>query len=540
MVNKFVSRGLVVACITATISTSGVLAQGAFVDATVLDTLRSGSTTRVIVIPREVATATPPGASRQSTGNTSAPARGTTVDALTQILRTEAPIVRPMGANGMLSATLTARGVEILRNRDDIAAIIEDVQLRRAMFDTHPLVQVSNIQRAGLTGRGATVAVIDDGIDGTHPFLASAIVGEACFSSNDARAGFASLCADRRDTVEGPGAAQNCTADVDCFHGTHVSGIVAGRGAQAPGGQSFNGVAPAAGIYAIKVASRLTAVDCSRTPSDCATMATSDVIRALEHVATVARRHNIVAVNLSLGSSRVFPFHCDRSGDPLSARYGQIIDRLTSMGIAVIAAAGNSQRIAGVGQPACLSNVTAVGSIERDLQVSRFSDTGIKVDLLAPGGRILSSWPGGTYRAINGTSMAAPYIAGMIALMRERFPANVVPPQSLIEALRRTGQMIRDPRNDLHFPIAQLERAMLALIDTQRAAEEANRPSPRTGNASAPAAASEHRPQPTPQSGPPAAAATPPAPAQAAPPAAPTSLDILRSAPPSGGASVPR
>lgn len=480
--------------------TTSVLAQSAsvFVDEVVREKLSAGDrTTRVLILSRDPSPQPGEAAPTQRR-------QGLTMDALSKVLRSEAPILKPTGEAGVAAAALTVKGLDAIARTKGVVAVVEDLKLKKAMFDTHPLVQVDSFQRRGMSGKDQIVAVIDDGFEVTHPFIASAIAGEACFSTNDKEAGYASLCPGGQEAVSGAGVAANCTKDLDCDHGTHVAGIVAGRGGKTPQGQSFDGVAPAAKLYVIKAVSREPDKNCAPAKPPCATFLTSNVIQALKHIEDQAAKMNIVAVNLSIGSDRLFPFNCDRMpNSPLSAAYAEIINRLSAKGIAVIAAAGNSSRIAGVGMPACVSGAMAVGSIERDGQVSRFSDTGIKVDLLAPGGDILSSVPGGQYAAKSGTSMAAPYVAGIIALMRENASPAVVPTANLMDALRRTGRMVRDPRNDLFFPVAQVEKAFLALIDTKMAADKAFPPAP------APAPAAGQQPAATPAAAPAAAVPQP-------------------------------
>lgn len=492
------SMGLALTTVLGLWATVPVLAQSAdvFVEDVVRSRLAAGdTTTRVLILSRDPS----PQPGETVTGQRR---QGLTVDALSKILRSEAPILKPTGEAGVAAAVLTAKGLDAIAKTRGVVAVVEDLKLKRAMFDTHPLVQVDTFQKRGVLGKGQVVAIIDDGFDVAHPFIKDAIVGEACFGTND-KEGYVSLCPGGQEATTGAGVSANCSnTDLDCGHGTHVAGIVAGRGGKTDKGQSFDGVAPGAGLYTIKAVSREPDKNCAPAKPPCSTFLTSNVVQALKHIEEVSSKVNIVAVNLSLGSDRLFPFNCDRAlKDPLANAYAEIINRLSAKGIAVVAAAGNSSRIAGVGLPACISGAMAVGSIERDGQVSRFSDTGIKVDLLAPGGDIFSAAPGGGYVAKSGTSMATPYVAGMIAMLREVAAPDLVPTANLLDALRRTGRMVRDPRNDLYFPVAQVEKAFRAMVDTKLAADKAfPPPAPASGQqpaapAAAPAAAAP-KPEP--------------------------------------------
>ncbi len=117
-----------------------------------------------------------------------------------------------------------------------ITDVIVDQVATRALDDSVPLVNAPARWTEGFTGTGTTVAVIDDGVASGHPNLAGKVVAEACFTSPLGCAG--------NPSATGPGTAEPC---LFCTHGTHVAGIAAGAG----GG--FDGVAPAASVFAIRV-----------------------------------------------------------------------------------------------------------------------------------------------------------------------------------------------------------------------------------------------------------------------------------------------
>lgn len=306
---------------------------------------------------------------------------------------------------------------------------------------------------AGWTGRGATVAVLDMGIDNDHPFVAGRIVHQACFSTTDAATGAASLCPNGKDTQTGPGAAESriarCLANgVNlCGHGTHVAGIAAGR--RAPGAPA-DGVAPGAGIMAIQVFSRIdSAARCgavgARPP--CFVSYTSDQKLALEHVIRLARTYNVAAVNMSFGGGGPHQRHCD--GDAEAGALKAQFDALVARGVAPVAAAGNGGRT-GVAAPACLSGAVAVGATDNTDAIAGFSNRGPLVDLFAPGVSVTSSVPGGAYGPMSGTSMSAPHVAGSFAVLRQAFPG--LDAAQALRRLRETGTPVgpdRTPRVDL-------------------------------------------------------------------------------------------
>ncbi len=82
---------------------------------------------------------------------------------------------------------------------------------------------------------------------------------------------------------------------------------------------------------------------------------------------------------------------------------------------------------------------------------------------MAPGTAIVSSVPGDKFAAFDGTSMAAPYVSGLLALMRERVSPDVAGSDDLLDALRQTSLRVVDERNGLKFAVPQVEAAIKAI-----------------------------------------------------------------------------
>lgn len=283
----------------------------------------------------------------------------------------------------------------------------------------------SNHATSPYTGSGWSVAVLDTGVDRSHPFLGGRVESEACYSDlNGTGSGTVSLCPNGSGTQIGTGAAVPCTV-TGCEHGTHVAGIAAGDGG------NFDGVARQAGIIAIQVFSRADdSAICSPDPTPCLVAYPEDIISGLERVYALRNSHRIAAVNLSLGGERL---KNDCSTEPEKP----MIDQLRAAGIAAVAASGNGG-FEDIDAPACVPNAIAVGSTKDTADVrSGFSNNGPALDLYAPGETITSSVPGGGYADKEGTSMATAHVSGALAVLKQLKPAASV--DGLENALKGSG-----------------------------------------------------------------------------------------------------
>ncbi|TXK38603.1 S8 family serine peptidase [Nonomuraea sp. C10] len=355
-----------------------------------------------------------------------------------------AKVLESSASAGFLVAEVDAATLAELRRDPRVQAVYADRPSVPFLADSTRVIGSDRANAAGWTGRGATVAVLDLGIDGDHPFLAGRIVDQACFSTTDASTGSVSLCPSGEDSQTGPGAADSAIPRCmsrgvnQCGHGTHVAGIAAGRNAPgAPG----NGVAPDAAVLPIQVFSRVdTATGCGGVGAQapCFVTYTSDQKLALDYVTRVARTYNVASVNMSFGGSGPFQAHCD--ADPeASALKGQF-DTLLNLGVAPVVAAGNGSARDGVASPACISSAVTVGATDDADAVAVFSNRGALLDLFAPGVTIESSVPDDTYASMSGTSMSAPHVAGAFAVMKQAFPA--LDAAQILRRLQETGRSV--------------------------------------------------------------------------------------------------
>jgi subtilisin family serine protease len=316
----------------------------------------------------------------------------------------------------------------------------------------------------GMTGAGQTIAILDTGVDASHPFLAGKVVAQACFSNANGRGAGRSLCPAGAGSSSAAGAGLNCQIE-GCSHGTHVAGIAAGH---ATGSVSFSGVAPDATLIAVQVFTRFD-TNCSSAPAPCVAAYTSDQLAALEYVYGLRSQFSIAAVNMSLGGS-VYTGTCD------SDARKSAIDLLRSVNIATVVSAGNQGSGTGLSAPACISSAISVGSTgdggynSPSDKISMFSNSAPFLRLLAPGQNIQSSVPGG-YAVMNGTSMAAPHVAGAWALLKSQKPSATV--SEVLAALASTGAPITDARNNVTTPRIQVDVAAAALIGVPRASADA-------------------------------------------------------------------
>ena len=334
-----------------------------------------------------------------------------------------------------LAVELDAAALAILESAgDDVLSVMEDKIVRPVLAESVPLIQGDQAWTAGYDGSGTVVAIVDSGVDRNHPFLGGRVVEEACYSSSIPGES-QSVCPNGQPEQIGAGAAAPCSLP-SCMHGTHVAGIAAGNGST--GGQTFSGVAKNAQIMAVQVFSQIIDTDFCGGAPPCMGGYTSDVIAGLERVYTVALSgRNIVSVNMSLGEG-AFSELCD--AEP----YKPAIDNLRAIGIASVVASGNSYSTTSMGSPACVSTAVSVGSTTKGDVVSFFSNVAPFLSLFAPGESITSSVPGGGYEIASGTSMAAPHVAGVWALMRQAAPTASV--TTILNALRSTGLPITDNR----------------------------------------------------------------------------------------------
>ena len=352
--------------------------------------------------------------------------------------------LRSLAAGGELFE-LSAGGAEVMATAKGVIAVEEDRMLtltgdiidplwRRQWYMHDPKVGIEVRQAwTDSRGEGAVVAVLDTGVT-PHPELDGQLLPGYDFIA-DAGAARDGDGRDANPTDEGdwtdPGDCASLRSTPSSWHGTHVTGLVVARIGNMPG---IVGVAPEARVVPVRVMGR-----CGGRLSD---VADAIVWASGGEVPGIPSRKPVDVINLSL---RV-PGACGMT-------MGRVIAQARGRGTAVVAAAGNDSIKASGVSPANCPGVVSVAALARDGSMAWYSNYGDGVTVAAPGGSlgamgvddILSSVDSGErgrqrpiFKYHAGTSMAAPQVAGLVALMRSADP--------LISVDEITAQLVDNAR----------------------------------------------------------------------------------------------
>jgi serine protease len=324
----------------------------------------------------------------------------------------------------------------------------------------YPLIGLPQAWDTSTGDSNVIVAVVDTGILPGHPDLAGQLVDGYDFIQDPASAGDGSgIDPDPQDQGNPAGSAGSS------FHGTHVSGTVAARG--------NNGFGVAGTAFTSRIMP-LRALD----PGGSGT--SYDVEQAIRFAAGLPNDSGTVPaqpadiINLSLG------------GAPFSQASQNLFNQVRAAGVMVVAAAGNEASSLPA-YPAAYTGVISVSAVDAQRRLASYSNTGAHIDIAAPGGDtsvdlngdgypdgVLSTGGSGTgdaisyvYSFLNGTSMAAPHVAGVLALMKSVNPA--LGPAD-IDALLASGALSDDlgtPGRDNWYGhgLVNAQRAVLAALE---------------------------------------------------------------------------
>lgn len=261
-----------------------------------------------------------------------------------------------------------------------------DGKVQASLDVSVPQIGAPEAWQAGYTGKGVKVAVLDTGVDETHPDLAEKIAASQSFVTG-------------QPVTDGHG------------HGTHVADTIVGSGAASDG--KFKGVAPDATLLVGKVL------------NNAGNGLESSIIAGMQWAA----EQGADVINMSLGGC------CTDGTDPMSKAVNDLSAQYQTL---FVVAAGNDSTSMTVGAPGVADAALTVAAVDRQDQRASFSsqgprrgDYGLKPDVAAPGvsivaaraaGTSLGSLVGDKYTTLSGTSMAAPHVAGAAALLAQQRP----------------------------------------------------------------------------------------------------------------------
>jgi subtilisin family serine protease len=329
-----------------------------------------------------------------------------------------------------MAVTATPEAIAKLKKEKTVAKVTVDTPNFLTLNISTETIGATKLWANKITGFGTNVAIIDTGVDATHPMLSGKVLAQACFT--------VSGCPNRQSVQIGTGAAVPIAT-----HGTHVASTAAGRQWTAPGGTILRGVAPDAGIIAIQVF--------QKNSSGGVFAYDSSILAALDWVAQQRATLPIAAVNMSLGGNL---FSTKSSCDAANPSYVKVFAKLQSLGVAPVVATGNNGATGAMSSPACVTGAISVGAIGNDNlnQLTSYSNISSWKSLLAPGGcgpttgrGITAAVPGNAVASMCGTSMATPHVAGAFALLRQQLPTATV--ADLLKRLQSTGSVVASSRN---------------------------------------------------------------------------------------------
>ncbi|MEH1123499.1 S8 family serine peptidase [Micromonospora sp. CPCC 206061] len=274
-----------------------------------------------------------------------------------------------------------------LSGTGEVAKVWLDGKREVRLDQSVPQIGAPTAWQSGYTGKDVTVAVLDTGVDTSHPDLAGKVAEARNFSE----------AAEEGDMVG---------------HGTHVASIIAGSGA-ASGGK-YKGVAPDARLVSGKVCA--------------SSFCTESAI--LAGMQWAAAEKNATVINMSLGgfdTPEIDPL--EEAVNTLTAQYGSLF----------AIAAGNSGSGDGtIDSPGSADAALTVGAVDKSDELADFSSRGprvgddaMKPDITAPGVDIVAAKGAGTdigdpvgtgYTTLSGTSMATPHVAGAVAILAQVHP----------------------------------------------------------------------------------------------------------------------
>lgn len=312
------------------------------------------------------------------------------------------PLIRAFSFRGSLDSAFLRKYAGLLSVEEDIPLTVHAIPSTAPDRHRRPFVpsgirtvRAPEVWRRSLGDR-IRIGVIDTGADFDHPDLRSSLA----YGIN--------LVHPRLPPYDDNG------------HGTHICGTIAAAGRHA-----MTGIAPRAILLPVK------AFDHQGSAY------VSDIIKAIDWCV----QQGVHIINMSFGMKQ-------RSESMLEA-----VHSARRAGIVIIASAGNDGRRGFIDYPARFPQTISVGALDARGSVAPFSNRGRRIDVYAPGEKIVSTWPRGRYHEMNGTSMATAHVTGVLALAMAARPGLkpmqvrrlIGAAQIPLKARRKTDRKTRGP-----------------------------------------------------------------------------------------------
>lgn len=323
---------------------------------------------------------------------------------------------------------VSRKELDFLAYNNKIEKIVRDIPLKAFLQDVVGQTSANltwRLQRNGinLTGSLSSVCILDSGINNSHPDFSGKVLAEKCYcSASDSGAG--GCCPD--NTTE-----DNSAID-DYGHGTHVAGIVGASG-------GINGVATGVGLVVVKIMNA-TGVGYG-----------VDLDDGIQWCVDNAETYNISVITASLGDRTT---KHKNSCDDVSTSTTNKINSAFAKNISVVISSGNNGWIDGITWPSCITNATPVGSVNKS--DSLYYNRNSLLKLLGVGVDVNSTCLVGNTGYINGyctrsgTSMSAPGVAGVIAILNQylNLTGRIWTPLQIENILYDNGKIINESGNN--------------------------------------------------------------------------------------------
>ncbi|CAJ37945.1 S8 family serine peptidase [Methanocella arvoryzae] len=362
--------------------------------------------------------------------------------------------------NGIAIKVPGEQAAEKLNSLKNVKYVEKNIVFHVTLKEASPIVGAPQVWDLGYTGKGVKVAVVDTGIDGSHPDFKGRITE------------FKDFVGSKTEAYD------------DFGHGTHCAGIIGGSGA-ASGGK-YKGVAPEVTFTGIKVLGK----DGSGS--------LDTILAGINYAA----KSDAQIISMSLGS------------DDHAQSIDDAVTRAVQNGKVVVCAAGNSGPSAKtVGCPADTPAALTVGATDKSDNIASFSSRGptkdgrVKPDVTAPGKDIVSTRAAGTnnqkaidnyYLSMSGTSMACPMVSGAVALLLEK-KADLTPAE-VKEIMEKTAKPLGSgvPNNNYGYGRISIINA-IDYLDGKYTPAPSPTPTPAPTSTPRPTPAPTSTPKPSPK-----------------------------------------